>query len=347
MQKGISFFIGVYVLLIIASGAAFFFSGDKPQIGQYAGMGMGVLVFGLGYLAHRISGAVGNPFNGLELGKFKWLFLSWLGGLLGGLAAIGVALGLSFVKLDPDMTWFLTFVAEQTAKSGQNLPESAMGTMKLVYQVISIASPLVGAPFFAAIMSLAFFPVYGWLARRLLSKGLLQMLSIMCVLGGLSTMASAFMKNPMYETHNLALALPIAFVYGVLLTASLLWLFLMSNSVIVPCLAYATFSAVVGSCQFYFADPVAHMVPPTGFSDLLVMMLVAMILWLTKVPDASRMEVAGVAFDGTSLNSQQMELLAATAGQAAGVATPDMPISPAPDQSADGDDDDGNGGETG
>ncbi|MCB1187340.1 hypothetical protein KDL29_09265 [bacterium] len=311
MQKGMTVFMVGYAALMLGSAAAYILAGDNTTVVQLAGIGMAVLVFVLGFIAHRVSGAIGNPFNGLVMGKPLQVIAVWLGGILLGLLAVGLAVGLGFVQIDPEMGWFLQMSAEQASKQGNAVSASQLAGMKVVFQVMSIVGALIG-PFFAAgIISLAFFPVYGWLGRRLLVKGLPHAFMVLGAFGIVGTAIGAFAPNPMIPEPNLALAIPLAALYGLALTAVCIWLFLMTNSAVVPALAFASFTSAFGACQLYYGDPQAHMVPPMGLADLIVLVIVAIGMWLTKVPGHKHMEVAAVAFDGTSLTSEQVSQIEA------------------------------------
>jgi hypothetical protein len=309
MQKGINFFMTAYAVVILASGGLVYMFSDNPQVAPFILLGMLVLVFALPYIAHGQSGAVGNPFNGLVLGSFKHIFLVWLLGILLGGLAIGIAVGLGFTGIDPDMNNFLAFTAEQASKGGQTVTVEQMRSSKIVFEIMGAMGVLIGPFFLAAMISMSFFAVYGWLGRRLLVRGLPYTFMVLAGFGLLSSMASGLMANPMYETHNPMLALPLAAVYGVLVTAVGLWLFLVSNSAVVPALALAAFSGIMDAAKMYFADAQQYMVPPMGLSDILVLLIVAMALWMSRVPGTKHMEVAAVAFDGTSLNSAQLASL--------------------------------------
>lgn len=339
MQKGITLFMVVYAILIIASGVLYALSGDNPTLAQVAGIGMGVLVFGLAFLAHRASGAIGNPFNGLEFGKVKHIIIVWLGGLLLGALAVGIAIGLGFVKIDPQMNLFLAMSAEQASRGGNTVSAEQLSGMKVFFQVISIVGAVIG-PFLAtAFICLAYFPVYGWLGRRLLVKGLPYTFAILAAYGMVGTAIAVLAPNPMVPEPNLAIGIPIAAAYGIALTAVSLWLFLVSNSVIVPALAFASFSAAFGAFQLYYAQPATHMVPPMGVADLIVLVVVAIALWLFGVPKTEHMEVAAVSFDGQSLTSEQLAAQA-TSGKGAAATPADRDL-PMPDRHNEDEDTDG------
>ncbi|MEZ5337382.1 MAG: hypothetical protein R3F46_03880 [bacterium] len=311
MQKGMNIFIAVYAVLLVAVLGAAIALPDKPEVAQYAAGAMGLVMFAMAYIAHRASEAVGNPFNGLVWGSFGTQFKVFIGAVVVAVLAVGIAVGLGFTSIDPDMGWFVESVRSMSAEKGQPLPDNAIPMMLNIWRFSSYLGPVFGAPFLAALFVLSFLPVYGWLGRRLLTKGLPTTLAVMAGFGLLSSLSGAFVKNPMFETHNPALAIPVSAVYGVALTLVLFWLFLSSNSAVVPAYFLAVYSSVVGSAQFYFSDPQAHMVPPTGLADMIVLVILAAGLWLYKVPDWKRMEVAGVSFDGTSLTSGQLEQLEA------------------------------------
>ncbi len=343
MQKGINLFLTVYAVLIAANAAVYILAADNPTAGQLSGLGLAVLVFVLAFVAHRTSDAIGNPFNGLVLGSFKHIFLVWLGGLLLGFLSVGIAIGLGFVSIDPDMNYFLQMSAEQASKGGRAVSAADLAPMKVFFQIMALAGALVGPFLTAAFISLAFYPVYGWLGRRLLVRGLPYTFMVLGAYGTIGTMIAAFAPNPMIEEPNLALALPITALYGLGLTAVCLWLFLVSNSAVVPALAFAAFNGAFGACQLYYADPAAHMVPPMGAADLVVLLLVAVGLWLIKVPETKHMEVAAVGFDGSSLTSAQVAELDARSrthsseydsiGEASTEASPPDAPAPPPDYS--------------
>lgn len=296
-------------IIIVATGALMMLLMDKPQITPWLSLGMGLLIFILAYIAHRVSGADGNPFNGLTLGGFKWIFLVWLGGLFFGVLSVGIALGLGFVGIDMDMNWFLAMTAEQASQGGKTVTVADMTAMKGFLQIGSLIGSAIGPFFLAGLISMSYFALFGWLSRRLLVRGLPYTMGVLVAFGALSTLTTVFMPNPMVEETNYVLAIPISILYGVLITAITYWLFLMSNSAVIPALAVATFSAGIEACKLYYADPQPYLVPSMGAADLLVLLLVALALWMIKVPGTKQMEVAAVAFDGTSLNSAQLAAL--------------------------------------
>lgn len=104
MQRGVVIFM-VGVLL----GAGAIFAAGLPLMESNPTLGGLVLSLGaavpmvMAYLAHRASGGGGNPFRGLGWGPTGMYFLVWIGGLLVGLVATGLTLGLGFASFDPEM----------------------------------------------------------------------------------------------------------------------------------------------------------------------------------------------------------------------------------------------------
>ena len=309
MQKATTLFAAAYaVLILVTAGLTIAFS-DNASVAPFFSLGMGILVFGLAFVCHRVSGSVGNPFNGLVLGGFGPLALAWIGGILAGLLSVGLAIGLGFVQIDPDMNMFLAMSAEQASKGGNAVSMDQMKAAKGFIEIATLVGAVIGPFFLAPLISLSFFPVYGWWGRRLLTGGLSKAFFVLAVFGAVGTLVSIFIPNPMFDERNLALAIPIGMIYGVALTAVSLWLFLMTNSVIVPSLAFASMNGIFQATAMYYANPQAHMIPAIGAADLIVLVIIAVAMWSFKVPDWKRMEVAGVAFDGTSLTSAQIEQL--------------------------------------
>jgi hypothetical protein len=312
MQRGVVIFM-VGVLL----GAGAIFAAGLPLMESNPTLGGLVLSIGaavpmvMAYLAHRASGGGGNPFRGLGWGPTGMYFLVWIGGLLVGLVATGLTLGLGFASFDPEMQAYIDMMIKQAESGGEELPDEARGVMKFTALGIGVGGPLLGAWFFTIAACLSAFPYLGWLYRRLMVLGkvpaLFVLMGFFAVLGSMSGLA----PNPLAED----LSTPTRALLLALMAASnapaVVWLFLRTGSVIIAALAQTSYQAMLTGATVFLADIQPALAIPMGVLAIAMPLMVGLALWLWKDPGGEHLAIAGAAGDGTPLTPQQAGAAAA------------------------------------
>lgn len=328
-------------------------------MGQFAGLVMlplAIIPLAAAFIAHRLTGAIGNPFRGLLWGHGGWLIMLWGLGLVAGLLVAAVSIGLSFQSLDLEMGDFVRFAAEQSAEQGNALPESQQGMLKIGGWITALGSPTVGVWILAAFLCLSTFPWLGWFGRRMLVYGRQPTVIALLVLFGLTSAASGLLDNPQMGDASLLLRLIAVAFLGASSAPALLWIFLKTRSAVLPAMAHASYSMALAATMPFLAGGNPIITPPQGLLVSAVALAIGVALWVWQDPGGAELAVAGVAHDGTPLTPEALERLEAegsspaiqlppapSADPAGVVPPPPQPITgarpddPADDQSRSGD----------
>jgi hypothetical protein len=308
----------IYIVITVigswAFGAAAYFLQDS--MGKLAGLVMlPMLVVPLiaALIAHRSSGAVGNPFRGLVWGGGGWIFGVWLLGLVAGLLVVVVSIGLNLQGLDLEMRDYVQFVLEQQEAAGQTVPESAQGFLKIGGWSTLGGMPLIGVWFMAAMFCLGTFPWLGWLGRRLLARGSAAMgawwLAVLLFLTGV---AGGTLENPMWGETSMLMRMVLTGLFNAALVPAIWWLFLKTKSAVVPAIAEAGYVAMLqGLVPILTASDYPMLTPPQGLLVPLGALFIGIALWIWQDPGGRDLAVAGVAHDGTPLTPDMLAHLEA------------------------------------
>jgi len=308
----------IYIVITVigswAFGAAAYFLQDS--MGKLAGLVMlPMLVVPLiaALIAHRASGAVGNPFRGLVWGGGSWIFGVWLLGLVAGLLVVVVSIGLNLQGLDLDMQDYVRYVAEQQEQAGQAIPESAQGFLKISGWSTLGGMPLIGVWFMAAMFCLGTFPWLGWLGRRLLARGsAVSAVWWLAVLLFIAGVAGGTLENPMWGDTSMILRMVLTGLFNAALAPAIWWLFLKTKSAVVPAVAEAGYVAMLqGLFPIMTIGDSQWLTPPQGLLVPLGGLFIGIALWIWKDPGGRDLAVAGVAHDGTPLTPQMLAHLEA------------------------------------
>lgn len=329
MQRGIIIFVAVTVVAAWAFGLAAWALQDS--MGRFAGLVMlplAIIPMAAAFIAHRVTGAIGNPFRGLLWGHGGWFFGLWGLGLVAGLLVAVVSLGLSLQSYDPEMTDFVRFAVEQSAEGGNAVPESQQGMFKIVGWITALGSPTVFVWFMAALLCLSTFPWLGWFGRRVLVHGRQSAVIALLVLYALTGAAGGLMENPQLGDAGVVLRLIVVGVFGMSSVPALLWIFLRTRSAVLPALAHASYTMALAAAMPFLAGGNPILVPPQGLLVSAVALLLGIALWIWKDPGGAELAVAGVAHDGTPLTPEALAQLEADERVPAAQARGDLPPAP-------------------
>lgn len=307
MKRGLILFAVVSVLASWILGAAAW--ALKDTLGQFSGLVMLPLIaipFLMAYVAHRVTGATGNPFRGLVWGNTSWYFAAWLLGLLAGLLVIVVTFGLKLATFDLAMTDYIAMVISAAEKRGQPMPSAATGALSIGGWVTLAIAPTLGPWFGAAMGSLSTLPWFGWFGRRLLVWGRSSTTLWLMLLFMLSSVAGGFVENPAMGEMPLWLRLVLMAVQGFALVPAMLWVFLRTRSAVITALAQASYQAAFAAVMPIMSDANVLFAPSAGLLVALGALLAGIALWVWKDPGGKDLAVAGVAFDGTPLTPEQL-----------------------------------------
>jgi hypothetical protein len=318
MLRGMILFAVVSVVLIWLGGIGAY--AGKEALGKFAPLVMiPVMVVPLimAYVAHRFTGAVGNPFRGLVWGNTSWYFAAWLLGLLCGGVVVVIALGLKFAGWDMTMRDYIAFVVAQSEQSGGSIPESARGALSIGGWVTAFGAPTFGAWLGGAVGCLSTFPWFGWFYRRLLVYGRGVALWVLLILTALAGASAGLIENPQFGNTSIALRVAVMAFGSLAAVPAVLWIFLRTRSAVVPALAQASYSAALAASMPFLSDSNPVLAPPAGAVVGIGVLLVGMALWLWKDPGGKELAVAAVAYDGTPLTPEDVAGLKKSEGSSA------------------------------
>lgn len=314
MKRGMIVFVVAVLVVTWLLGFLVYYMGEMlsgPAKGMVGLLMLPMLVLPLimAYIAHRVSGALGNPFRGLTWGHTSWYFAAWLLALLGAALVLIASLGLSLVALDLEMSAFVRMTAEAAREQGTAVPEGQQGFLKITGMVTAFAAPTLGAWFGGAIGCLSTFPWFGWFARRMLVYGRSTTLWTLAVLFGLVGLTGGVAPNPLLEGYALPLKLLVMGLLAFATTPALLWIFLRTRSAVIPALAQAAYTTAFQGAQPILDVASPLLAPPTGVITALGALVIGIGLWVWKDPGGADLAVAAVAFDGTPLTPEELKTL--------------------------------------
>lgn len=298
MKREVVIFIVAFVLSAAAAAAGAMALPDKPSaMAGLVGLPMLIVPFIMAYVCQKLSGSPVGPFKGLSWGSGGWWFAAWGLGLLCGIVCLVAAVGLGMQGIDPEMTDYLDMVRKS---SGQEMPEQAMGMVRITGMVTAFAGPTLGAVFGAFVGCLSTLPFFGWLGRRLLAQGRPKAIWILIALSVISGLASGIglVKNPAFSELSLAAILPIMALNGAAGVLPSFWIFLRTRSAIVAALFSATFQGVLQGAYVFSADANPLFAPPTGLIVPIITLMVGIGLWIWKDPGGMDMAMGEDSPDG-------------------------------------------------
>jgi hypothetical protein len=309
MQKGIVIFVaGTLLGLALVSAAVLALPEDQKQMGGMLLLLAFPIPLVMTYVAHRATGATGNPFRGLSWGHTSWYFLTWLGAIALGLVAAGLVVGLGMATLDPNMTDYKTMFAEQAAQGGGG-GQDVSGIASIMGYVTLGAGPTIGALFLTLLVCLSTFPWLGWLYRRLLVRGVAAATITLALLWALGSAVGGVAENPQFGELPVGLRIALSAVAGAASVPALVWIFLRTRSAVLPALATATYSSALGAVFVVMSDVHPLLAGQLGLVPSALQLLAGIALWVWKDASAPDLAVAAVASDGTPLTPEQLAAL--------------------------------------
>lgn len=330
MQRGLTLFVIITVAAAWIFGVAAWLLQDS--MGQYAGFVMiplAAIPMLAAFIAHRMSGAIGNPFGGLVWGPGGWFFGLWILGLIAGLLVVVLSLGTNVQSLDLEMSEFVRYTAEQSAEQGRAVPEGQRGSLKIGGWILALGAPTFGVWFLAVIICLSTFPWLGWFGRRVLVHG--RQTTIFALIGmfALTGASGGLLENPQMGDASLILRMIVAAVLAAASVPALLWIFLKTRSAVIPAVAHASFSMGLAASMPFLAGGNPIIAPPQGLLVSAVALMVGVALWVWKDPGGEDLAVAGVAHDGSPLTPAALaQLRKEETAAPVGAASPAPPTEP-------------------
>lgn len=313
MQRGMVIFIAITVICSWALGlAAFFLQDSLKQLAGIVMLPMLAIPVIAAFIAHRASGAVGNPFRGLVWGGGGWIFGVWLLGLLAALVTAAVSVGLNLQVIDFEMRDYIQFVVEQQEAAGRAVPAGSQPALKIGGWATLGGVPLIGIWFMAAMFCLGTFPWLGWLGRRLQVHGKAAAGWALAALFFITGMVGGLLENPIWADTGVVLRMLAMGLFSAAMTPAMWWLFLRTRSAVVPAVAQAGYMSMLqGLIPIMTASGQPLLTPPQGVIVSLVALFAGVALWIWKDPGGKDLAVAAVAHDGTPLTPEMLEHLEA------------------------------------
>jgi hypothetical protein len=279
-----------YVVIVLAAtallGAATYAAVQaSPQYGALALLPLAIAPFFAARIAHKQLRSPDGPFKGLVWGG-AWISSAWALGLLTGGAAIALAAGLGAMSIDPSMSGMIDVALKQAQESGTELPDAALGMIRVTTQITAVAGISIGVVFTGALACLGTLPWLGWFTRRTLALGRLRSMLALALLWGITGIAGAL--APMPEGMDTGMSLLTRGAISALSAACLapisLWLFLRTGSAVVPAIFQATLQGMAGLAMYYGADMNYLLAPPTGLLLTACTLFAGLGLWVLKDP---------------------------------------------------------------
>ncbi|MCC7478364.1 hypothetical protein IT575_07865 [bacterium] len=318
MKREVIIFIAVYVVFALVCGLGAMAVGKMPEpTKNFAGLAMLPLLFVpliMAFVCNRLEGSPSGPFRGLTWGGAAGIWSAYGVGLLAGLLVVVASVGLGMMGIDPEMTDYLDMMMKS---GGQEAPASAAGMFRGIALFTLVGSPTIGAFFGAFIASLVTLPWYGWLGRRLLTRGRAFMVGTLMLLSLATGWTQAMAPNPMLEdvpTWFVALSYSLAGMASALAGS---WFFLRYRSGFVPALFGSTFNGVAAAAMVVSSDVNQAVAPPAGLSVFLGLLVAGIALWVLKDPGGENLAIAAVGPDGEPLTPSQLAALNEQASAAA------------------------------
>ncbi len=312
MKREVVIFMVVFVVVSVACGLGAMAVGNMGDPAKnFAGLVMVPMLFVpliMAFICNRMEGAAGGPFRGLTWGGTAGIWSAYGIGLLAGILVVIACVGLGFMGIDPEMTDYLDMMMHS---GGQEVPASSAGIFKMIATSTLFASPTIGAFFGAFVACLVTLPWYGWLGRRLLTRGRAFMVGTLMLLTLATGWTQAMAPNPMLDEIPkwfLALSYSLA---GLASTYAGSWFFLRYRSAFVPALFGATFNGVIASAMVVSTDANQIVAPPAGLAVFLGALIAGIALWVMKDPGGQDMAIAAVGPDGMPIGPEQLAALQA------------------------------------
>jgi hypothetical protein len=312
MPKGVvAYIVSLLAVTVLFSGAFWALQNAAPA--QMKGLvALLFILYGpipliIVQVLHRRE-AAGNPYRGLVWGPTSWFFLLFLGGLLAGACVLLAQLALGLVHFDPHMQAYIELSREAgTKSSGKELPASVDGTFAVVGMVTSIVALTLGPWFGAAFGSMITFPQYGWLGRRLLTRGRATAVLILMTLAVLTALSGGLIDNPQLGELSLPVRLGLYALTGLAAVPAAMWIFLKTRSAVLPALFGASYGAAMAAAFPFMADYASWLSnPQIGVASSGGLLLIGLALWVWQDPGGNDLAVAAVASDGTPLTPEML-----------------------------------------
>jgi hypothetical protein len=303
MARGMVLFAIVVVAATWLLGAAML--ATKDSLDKLAGLVLVPALFIpliMAYVAHRFSGATGNPFKGLTWGHTSWYFLSWIIGLVVAALALIVAVGLGLNRFDPSMSSYIELMASQAPQGGGASPQGAETGIRIVGYFTAFGAPTI-FPWIGT------FPWYGWFFRRAMVGGRANAIMIVMGLSLITGIVGGLADNPMWNDLPMWMRLTMTAVSSLAFVPAVSWIFLRTRSAVIPALAMATFQDGLLAASPFLSIETPMFAAPNGLIGSLVALAAGIGLWVWKDPGGKELAVAAVAHDGTPLTPEQVRRL--------------------------------------
>jgi hypothetical protein len=308
-KRAMNIFIAATVLSSVACGLGAIALPEKMK--QMAGLVMLpalVVPFIMAYVCHRMTGAQGSPFRGMQWGG-SGIATAYFVGLLAGLLTIVASVGLGAMGLDFSMD---SYIKMAETSGGQDIPSQGEGIVRGMGWATLFIGPTLGAAFGAFLGCLITLPLYGWLGRRLLVKGRGALIGTFVLITLATGWIQSVMPNPLDTDTPLVVKILLGSVAGVGGALASIWFFLRYRSAFVPALFGATFSGMLSVAVVLGSDVNPLIAPPGGLSAVVATWLVTLALWVFKDPGSGKeMAVAAVGADGEPMTPEQLEAVQA------------------------------------
>jgi hypothetical protein len=316
-QSSATLYIVINLLASFAMGGVAY--ALQGQLKQWVGLVFIPLMFVpliCAYQLHKRDGGPG-PFKGLVWGPTAWYWLLALGGLAWGALVVGAQLALGLAGFDPEMGYYVQQVVEMSAAQGNQIPDSALGTLSIGGWVTFGASLLFGPWIGAAFGSLGTFPSLGFLGRRLLVRGRVPALLLLMAYTAAGTAVAGLIDNPQLAETPLPARIGMYVFYGLAGLPAMFWVFLRTRSAVLPALLTASYSSALAAASPFLSDYAPWISnPQAGVASAAGSLLLGLALWVWQDPGSgAELATAAVAVDGTPLTPEQYEEAQAYAAQ--------------------------------